>query len=345
VRNRIQKHKYKDRKTFLALRAKIQGQGDPNVFRLGGSDIGCILGVDPYRSAKAYFYTACEYVQREDIKKPEMHRGVLLEGVNYKEYWRYINPKDPSDEAYLDNWYGPKKIYRSAKKSNQICVNEKYPFLMVSPDYEFPKSKYNQRGILELKSGTWRAAEKFEAGISTSYIAQTYMQMLVMGVTYGELLNIEDATTIKLFTFSEIPDGIKNAIIEKSKIFHDKVLEGKKIVYNRNLSALEKEQMLDAISPEDDQPDLFKEFIKKKHWPENATQTVLGDGDQLQTVITYLLSKEEIKKLTDENTKNENIIRGWFKAGIGTIDFGGPDKCISYKDKLNVPKRLLNKFA
>jgi predicted phage-related endonuclease len=342
---KLQKFKYRTRPEFLALRKKIQGVGDVNTYRVGASEIGTLMGVNEYKSARILFYEATEYVTVADLKKPETHRGSVQENFIYQNYWRYLNPEDPSDEAYLDNWYGAKKVYRTAKKSNAIYVNEKYPQLFVSPDYEMPKSKYNKRGVLEIKSPTWRSVEKFESGVPTSYVAQVFMQMLVTGVSYGEIMQLLDSTYNQLFVFSEIPEGIKDAIIEKSLDFQRRVLEGKKIVYNNKLSSIEKEQMLAELAPDDDQPLLFKEFIMERHRPENALATVEGDGEQLQTVISYLLAKEEIKKLTTDNTKLENEIREYFKSGIGYIDFGGSAGKISYVDKLNVPARILKKFA
>jgi len=344
VRNRIQKHKYKDRKTFLALRAKIQGQGDPNVFRLGGSDIAKVIGVDEYKSTKVFFYECVEFERREDMRRPELHRGVVQEKVIHDAYWRYINPKDPSDDAYLANVYGPAKVFRQGKKANEILINEKYPWLFVSPDYTFPKNKFTKRGVLEIKSPTYRACAKYEAGIATSYVAQTYMQMIVAGFDYGELMALVDCTTISLFVFDTIPPGIKEEIITKSKIFCEKVIEGKKITYNNTLSDLEKQQLLDAICPEEENPELYKEFLKEKHRPENAKASVEGNGEQLQTVISYLMGKEEIKGLTKENIKLENEIREYFHDGIGYIDFGGGNK-MSYVDKLNVPARILKSLA
>lgn len=342
--SKLLKYKYKSYPEFLALRKKLQGQGDPNTFRIGGSDIGVVMGVDDYRSATVFFYEACEFVQKEDIKKMEMHRGKVQEPIMKDEYWKYVNPEDPTDEAYLENYYGKRKTFRKASRCNAIILNQKYPYLFVTPDYLIPKNQYHDRGVLEMKSPTWRASEKYEAGIATSYIAQCHMQMLVLDLNYGEIFAVEDATYIKMLQFNEVSDTIKKHMLDKSVDFHDRVLRGKKIVYDNTLSQLEKEQRLAMIAPEDDRPELYKEFLKEKHRPENAKAHIPGSAEQLQKVINYLMQKEGISDQTKDLLKLENEIRGWFMADIGYIEWEGVG-AISYIDKFNVPKRILQKVA
>lgn len=339
---KLQKFKYNSYKEFLELREQIGGKGDPTSWRCGASTVASVLNEGSYMDSFMLFYSACEHISRPSLLKPETHRGQVQESVIYNEYWRYINPEDASFESYIDNWHGKKKIYRRAVNEKYIYFNPKYPQLYASPDFRITKNKYSKKGPLEIKCPNRRAVDKYVTGIPREYEIQIQQQMMVMEEVYGEVFMLVDTTDPELFCYEKNKE-IQERIDHDTREFGALVLEGKKIVYS-NMPWEEKEQALGEIAPEPTGIENVSQFLKDQHKPENAKVTVEGTSEQLEIVLEYLRAKENIKSLYDTNNVLENKIRSWFTGLIGEIQFG-PGCSISYKSKLNVPKRILELVA
>lgn len=345
----IKRYPFKSHAEFLSIRRKLQGKGDPNTFRIGASDVATIysngkkMGLNEYVSPTVFFYDCCEYRKKEDVHSLEMTRGHIQESVIYNQYWRHFNPEDPSKEAFLENWHGAKRIFRKATRASAIYVNDKLPWLFATPDYIIQKNEFTRRGPLELKSPSSRANDKYEAGIATQYIIQTHDQMLVLGYDYAELFAVTDATYPELYQFERNP-GIEKNIIESTQDFHQRVLRGKKIVYS-NMGAIEKEQALSELAPEDNGDKLYTDYLKEKHRPENAKATNLGDESQLRLVISYLKEKEKQATKAQAILKKENKIREWFHDGVGYIEWPEFNVKIGWIEKLNIPKKILQETS
>lgn len=340
----IKKHRYKNHNDHLALRKEFAGAGNKDVFRMGASDVATIyrmgdkVGLNPYASPTTFFYEACEYTDRYNQQRLETHRGHVQEPVIFKEYWRYWNPNGGTPEEYLENYYGPKIIYRKATKSNCIITNSKYPNLFVSPDYIIEK----KGGPLEIKSLSRLTTERYEAGIGPNYVIQAYDQIMVLDTAQGELMNVSDATQPSIYIFNR-NETIEKNILDSTNDFVSRVLAGKKIVYS-NKTQLQKEQELAMLAPEDNGSMLYTDFLKEKHRPENAKSTQEGTDDQLEIVIKYSKLKEKIKGESVELLMLENKIREFFMdRTIGIIEFVGLGK-VSWIEKLTISPNILKNY-
>jgi predicted phage-related endonuclease len=331
----ISKYPYSGHSEFLQKREELSGKGQKDLFRLGASEIGAVLGLSDWKSPTVFFYEACEFVPKPKIMTLDMHRGIIQEPIIYSEYWRFINPNDPSSDSYLQNYHGERKIYRTATKSDAIYINQDYPWLFASPDYNVDDDK----GLLDCKSNKKFIADKYESGISQEYVVQGQDQLICTGRSYVDFLCVLDATEPRLFTFERNQDLI-DYILSDTKKFVDLVLEGKKIVYS-DLSYEEKEIELAIIAPEDEGTLSYHKFLKDKHKPENALLEVDGSQEQLDIVVQFLTMKEQFEKPL---LKLDNNIREMFPSGVGTINFGEDVGKISWKEKLNVPKGILKKI-
>ena len=339
----LTRHKYRSHPEFLALRQQIQGKGDPNTFRMGASEVGTTyvkdgkIGLDEWTSPTVFFYQSCDYYDKPDITNLPMLRGKIHEHVNYSEYWRYMDPADPSIDTFMHNRENG-NVIRRARKSNEIIINHKYPWLFMSPDYIITRSKRSEKGPLEIKSLSSMENGKYKAGVAEKYVIQNHHQMLLGGWKYGELFDVENQTTPKLYQF-EYDKEIAERIIENSHDFWLRVMKGKAIVHS-GISQLEKDQMLAELAPPDDGNPLYTDYLKDKHNPELAKATVIGTEDQLQFVIEFLKAKEGLEEIKTSVLEKENKIREWFNGGIGEITWEGVGH-ITWFEKFNVPKKLL----
>ena len=339
------RHPYRNYKDFLSIRRKLQGIGDQHTFRLGASDVaktyqkGGKIGLDDYSSPTVFFYEACEFhrMKKADTKTLPMIRGQIHETLNYRDYWRFIDPTDQSPETFMEN-RDNNNVIRTAKNCHQIIINPKYPWLFMSQDYVFPKNKYTPRGPLELKSLSSMESDKYEASVAEKYVIQIHDQMLIGGYQYGELFDVQNQTTPRLFQF-EVDKEIQERIIESSHDFWLRVLKGKAIVYS-TIPELEKEQMLAELAPDDNGSPLYTDYLKERHKPENAKVTVDGDDEMFQLACDYLILKSEKKVVEGKLLEKENKIREYFRdTNIGTFQF--PTGKINWIQNLSVQEKIL----
>jgi len=343
-------HRFKNHSDFLALRRKMTGAGQKDVFRLGASDIASVynngeqIGLNEWVSPTRFFYESCEYVKKEPYNSLEMLRGHIQESIIKSEYWVYINPDWDENEMknlYLDNYYGEKKVYRKAVKANQIIENKDYPWLFITPDYHISKNELTSSGPLELKSPSSRTCDKYESGVATQYLIQLQGQMLLWQKEYGELFQVVDATWPGLFKFNK-NEKIQEQIVLSTKDFVDRVLKGKKIVYSRR-SATYKEQALGELAPPDDGHPLYTKFLKERHRPENTKLSLEGDDNQLENVLKLLKVKEKQERLDRSKVKLENKVREYFSPGVGEINFPGLGS-VKWIEKFVVDKKILKNY-
>lgn len=333
---KIKSFSYSSYQEFLAIREKLRGTGQRDVFRLGASDIGLVLGLNEWRSTIATFYEHCEHIPSRFQQTLDTQRGYIQEAVAYEHYWKYMDPSNPDPEAYLKNYWGDRKTYRTASKSNTIYLNEDHNWVFASPDYEIHENSYKKgRGELEIKCPRGFVANKYEVGVPAEYVAQVQFQLFVGGFDYAELLSLEDATTPNLFFFELMPEN-KERMLDLTHEYVKSVLAGKKIVYS-NMNGLEKEQALAELSPEETNYPKYNEFLKWHHKIENAKEEVDGTEEQLQIVCEYLREKEHEKEIE----RLECEIREFFSSNVGRINFGKDIGAVGYRQKLSVPKSIL----
>ena len=84
-----------NRKEWLSMRNKLGGEGNPDVFRAGGSDVGKITGTDEYTADISFFYHACGWQKFEKEQNLLMYRGRKAEEFVYENYYQYFDPKYP----------------------------------------------------------------------------------------------------------------------------------------------------------------------------------------------------------------------------------------------------------
>lgn len=337
--SKITAHPYNSYPEFVELRKKLSGAGQKDVFRVGASDIGSILGLNEYKDKCSFFYEACEFVPPPEFRSLDAIRGQIQESIIKEEYWRYLDPADPSSDAFLDNYLGNKTKYRDAHKGNAIYTNADYPWLFVSPDYLIEDGL----GLVECKSYKAYVLDKYVEGIPRTATVQCQSQLMGTGRQYVELMAVIDATIPKMVRF-DINTPLQNWIEINAKEFIDKVLEGKKIVYDPTLSEDEKALKLMLIQPEDEGYPTYSQFLKDWHKPENAKDTVDGPQELLEEVIDYLQIREEEGEVESRKLKRENSIREWFRGNdVGRFDFGSDIGSISYGKKLSVPKAILER--
>lgn len=296
---------------------------------LGASDVGTVLGLNPYKCSGQLF--------REKVEGAPFNLENLAQFMGkYQEpyiadLWQYWDPNNPGDGQMMDN-YRNKKIVRKCRRVNAYVQNPDYPWLFVSLDRVICRAKTpivgeTDGGVLELKTIAGYEAKKWEGGTPPAYVVQVQTQELVSEMYYGEMAILEDGRAFDVLPFEYNP-GICETIVKKTREFWDRVEEGRKI-YNRlydarlnynNALADRLEQELTAIEPPPDGSDAWAKYLKERY--KIAEPGVMkGTDDLLVKAEKHKYLTREIEKLEEEKNKVENELKSAIRDGATKIDF------------------------
>lgn len=153
----IRKEVFKTRAEWLAYRNKK--------FVVGGSNIGTILGLNPYETPLAYWLRVKS--GEEEETKPQLFRGQFMEDG-------------------IARWFEQETGLKVIRRSGEISVfhNDKFPeYIQVAPDRElFSKDTgvSGARPILEIKDTRLVVDFDDPATVPDEWYAQVQLQMAVM---------------------------------------------------------------------------------------------------------------------------------------------------------------------
>jgi putative phage-type endonuclease len=134
---------------------------------LGGSDIGAVIGVSPYKSALDVYYDKVE-------PKTEQEHNELF-------YWGHALEKPVGDRFIKD--HPDFEVIRDVP----IAFHPKHEWMLANVDGMFDDDK-GQRGILEIKTVNAFAADGWGlegSEVPMSYAAQTAWYMAIMDADYA----------------------------------------------------------------------------------------------------------------------------------------------------------------
>ncbi|MBQ1487407.1 MAG: YqaJ viral recombinase family protein, partial [Lachnospiraceae bacterium] len=136
--------------------------------RIGGSDAGCILGLNPWKSNTQLFAEKMGKAEPADLSdNPLVQYGIAAEP--------HIRALFALDHPELSVWY----------EENNMFLNGEYPWAHYSADGLLEDQSTGEEGILEIKTATIQSAaasEKWKDGrIPDSYLAQILHGMAVIG--------------------------------------------------------------------------------------------------------------------------------------------------------------------
>ena len=330
-----------NRREWLRLRKKVSGQADPSVCRFGGSDIGYICGVSEYKSAAAVYYERIG-LKTDTIKtNPHMYRGTITEGVIVDYYWRFYDPEKPDMDTLIDNQVN-NKIIRKARRVNAIILNDKYPQLFANVDRIVPPQLGKKRLILEIKNSLSVALDKWKRGFPESYLYQVQQYMLVTGIKNAELFILRDSTypiCFEIEASKEIQDEIEYRSLDMAR----RVLTARSELWSKAYTEAEMREIAEQYEPEPETTPAYVDFLKDWWKPENQIMNEKdGDEDLLREVLSYLLVREEKKRIEDIALQSEIKIRNAFRKN-GNRRFKFPYGTISWNKNLSIPNKILEK--
>lgn len=291
---------------------------------VGASEVGTVLGLNPYKSACELFHEKLDPEPFYSIESINQFMGHYDE-EKVADLWQYW---EGSPESVVSN-YRAARIVRKCRRVNGYIQNPKYPWLFVSLDRIINKAGTGKEGALEIKTINSYEADKWEAGIPMSHVVQLADQMLVCEFDFGELAVLKDGRDLQVYPF-ELRETMAAVIIEQTKIFWDKVMQGRMIATQKfqavrdfNMKAANEYQaQLDLLEPEPDGSEAYERFMKDKFKKSMAEVGVIaGTEEQLQLAITYKDLHEQMKVLEERQRKASNELKRAI-ADKNKLDFG-----------------------
>lgn len=338
-----------DREKWLQLRRKYTGLDRHDHFAVGGSEIATIMDMNQYESSLEFFYRACGLALPKKVSNLAVLRGIAFEYNIYNKFFRFFNPDEwnvwndeEHQERFIENASNETTVYRTANRCNAVVVNPKYPHLFINYDFILNKSKWNDRGPLEIKSQMGAAMDKWEQGVNPAYRVQVEGQMLVGEFNYGELFVLRNNEIPVLFPIEQQQD-LTEKIIETSNDWAIRVIEVKTLIHE-GAPQDEIDEAVMTNEPDAIGSEAWINFLKEEHKPDNQFEVEAPEGF-LDNVIAYLEANEAIKAKGEDKLLPEVEIRKFCKdTGATKVILPHGLGHVSYFKKLSISPKILKDY-
>jgi hypothetical protein len=334
-----------DRIGWEDMRKNLQGMDDfAKPIRVGGSDVGVIMGLSTYKSRGALFYEMIGLKEAAFVMNLHTFRGTGMEQLIIDWWWQYFDPSAGDDAHQLmmeANRAG--KPVRSSKPLHAMVVNKAYDNLLLNVDNLINPDE----DVLEIKSMYGTALDKWEAGIPPAHVAQLQTYNLGLEKDKGEVFILADATYPVLFQFDS-SSAVQENILYEVGDFCERVNGARQGILKAKDESEAFAIAADFEPPPEETP-AYIQFLKESHRPENQIEPLIGDdyicppadGGKAKPLIDHVLDYSKIKgkiaDLSEELVIPEVHIRDAFrKNGVNKIDFDEYPS-ISWNKKFTLP--------
>ena len=334
-----------DRKGWLALRTQLTGmEGLADIPRFGGSECAVIFNLSKYKSANALYYE--RLFLKPIISSTNLHtyRGICLEDTIIEKYWKYYNPnkydmnsKEIKNGDILKNADNG-KIVREAIALHSTVLNENYPHLLANVDSLIVEGEL---GVLEIKSMFKTAAEQWSAGVDPSHVIQLQTYLLVLGLDYGEIFMLLDATEPRCIRMRANKE-IQQNIIDRVSEFGKSVAKARKEIVE---SDGEEETIWDIAAKYEPDPDFeqtaYVQFLKEIY--RSGKGSMVASEEIEEHLIAFSKAKVQIGELTKDvvTPAEANIRKEFVDNNLDEIVTSNGTK-VRWRSRLSIPyKKVL----
>jgi len=293
-------------------------------FRLrgvGASEVGTLLGLNPYKSKIELFYQKLGFIPLKQDENLAMFYGSRLEDF-VANMWQYY---DNDAESVIGNFNTEVKK-RFCKPVPGYVLNADYPNLFFSPDRIITKGETdrivyngnlvtkNIHGVLEIKTISGFASKQWEGGIPPSYIIQLTTYMIGLETSYGEIVLLEDGRKLTVLPV-ERNEAIVTEILSAIQDFTDRVEAARADIENVHL-----------YEPEPDGTQAFESFLNQRY-ANSEIKTLQGTPELLEIAINHKKAQEEGKRQDVIVREYSNQIKNYMKEHEA-LDFGLKGKIV-----------------
>ena len=295
---------------------------------IGGSEVAAVAGLNPYLSATELYYLKLGLHQPKE-ENMAMFMGHELEATvaELASYW-----EGTADSVRLNKKAG--KVINKYRKVNAYIINPKYPNFFASLD----RKKQGKEEILECKTISAYASDKWKTGIPPYQVAQVQWYLGILGYQKGEMAVLKDNRDFNVYPFEfdqETFDGLVEAAnefwkwVEEARPYADELIaERAKPTGERDAEKMKMcKELIERYEPYADGCPAYEGFMKGRYSVPFGSRP--GTTKEWRKGLEYIQINNNIKGLKEDLQLVKNQIIGFMK-GQEVIDFGKEGK-ITYK--------------
>ena len=273
---------------------------------IGGSEIGTMMGVNPWKSAvELYYQKIGDFDPKVDYNTP-MFMGNVLEPVvaDLFEYW------DDGDNLIHNYAAGIKQ--RKLYEIQGYVLNDKYPNMFFSPDRLVHTKPVKRKDtlihknidhIVEIKTISNWSAKQWESGLPPSYYLQLQTYLMGLDVEDGYMVSLKDGRDLEV-VYIERSREVGDMIWETFQDFWSRVEAGR--------LAIENGEDIHEYAPDADGTQSLEKFlsVKFKNPEEN---TIHATEEVIQWASEHCALVEEGKNIESQIREKSNKIKTYMK--------------------------------
>ena len=303
-----------NQEAWLELRAKMTGDGDEEVVRLGASEVSVATGSNTFQCPQRLFHKITGF-HKKDFVNETLIAGHLMEPLTAIR-WEGYDPEDM--EASCRNAVNGTKL-RRVKKAKFFLLNSAYPYLSVSLDYvnqgtqysPWTGDKYATLTPHEMKHTNeqyYRLWPTLNQGfgpikIARPYLEQIMIQMLVSNTQLAVFHVMIDGKTYKTAEIRR-DDALLEEILPKIEAFVENCKKGKRLV----------RMMAEMLAEgESEESEMYKTYFEMYR---SITPAAIGMDDNLE--LMYELHERTDKasdQMKDATQKDQDLMGEYLRQG------------------------------
>jgi putative phage-type endonuclease len=256
---------------------------------VGGSDVGTILGTNPWQSALGLFYEKLNISSQKDLSRNDSIFWGRKDEASILDVSQYYVKSDP--QAYMPNWENKKRVHTHLDFPYFI-INNRMPWLQANVDGLGWSNSLDQtvegligmmengilpnpEKIIEIKTIKGRSRDRWIGGVPQSYVLQVLTYMMVCGdmndELFGEIYSRVDGTEL---SSHDVPwyDDLMIRILEETREFQARIDAAREAIKGFNGSIDELFHLCLEFEPEPDSTEEYSKFYSEKELLKQAQQ-------------------------------------------------------------------------
>jgi len=271
---------------------------------IGGSEIGTIMGVNPWKSATELFYQKVGVIPQKVEQNMPMFMGTVSEDLVANCY-QYYN----GDEDMINNYYSGKKV-RTLFEPVGYYVNPQYPMFFYSPDRIEVKKKprvvngnisfSSDDKVIEIKTINGWSSKQWDGGLPPSYYLQTQFYMHGLGLRSATIVALEDGRNWRVHNI-EYDKDMCNKMVVVAQEFWERVELAREDIENADL-----------YEPPVEGTPAYESFLVEQY--KNPEENKKASNEEIDAFIcSYMTLDTQIKELEDKKTFCGNHIKRYME--------------------------------
>jgi hypothetical protein len=198
-----------------------------NSLRIGGSEIGTILGLNLYEDPMTLFFKKTGFMASDFVPSEATEGGHLDEAAILTRLEHY-------DGFSWAQHFRDGKKFRKIVKPNVTFLPESHPYLALNVDGLIEDDpEYQGTGIAEAKKIGFKSFQSYPGNCPPSYLAQVTAYMIGLNAEFGRIALLEDGVRLHVRTLDkgmEEFEAMKELIETICPRFYQAVLDARQVL-------------------------------------------------------------------------------------------------------------------